>query len=346
MTREDFFESMNKLDLYLIERADGEAKVKKRSPILKIAAVAATFALVAAGVIAILPSLISGGENTTDDCLVWSDVFELFEPTGGNVTAPEAGLVEYAFAEITDKEYGKYEKGKTISEEFVGEKIDEIKVRTGWRMFDGKEHDVIIARAAVYEIKGTSPEAVVCIRYLEEATAESTEHYYAAVNTEYRYGTLAEFYADFGAETYMSVAGDVYIREASYFKTSTEKYRLNEEGAENIRKLLLSLDSSVDTEHKYDAVSEKMAGCGIMMRFQLKLDSAGTNIVFVYVLDNGYLAVAGIGEYVAFYEIGRSCADDFYATLKRGSDLIVSNKNDGGLVEETTSETVNEVVPE
>ena len=181
MTKNDFFDAMNNIDPALIEHADREVTVKKRRPMLKIAAIAACFAVLVAGIAAVLPMLIGDrGNNIVTDAIVWDDVFDLFVPGkgSGNKIYDETGLAEYSFSEIVTAKYEKFEIGNAFpldkNGEFIGEKLDDIEARNGWRWnIDGKERDVVTVKAEVYEIKGVSPDAAVAVSCMMRDTASS-----------------------------------------------------------------------------------------------------------------------------------------------------------------------------
>lgn len=361
MTKNDFFEAMNNIDASLIERADGEVTVKRKRPILKIAAVAASFAVLAAGIAVILPALMGEpDENIVTDRIVWENVFELFDPNskdegGLKIWYEESTAYEYAFSDIIGEGYDKYEKGNSFplekTGEFIGEKLGETEVRTGWHIVpEDRDYDVRTVKAEVYEIKGVSPDAAVAIKYLEKAAAESTEHYYAAVNTEYEFSTLAAFLDDFSAAVHMDIGRIGLLRAhiAGVSRGNIERYRMTDAGSAELCKLLLTLDGEAETENAYDAVDEKLKNCDILMRFTLIMDFAGTYTNRLYVLNNGYIAIEGFGKDIVFFNVGRENTDLFYETMKRYGEQIINpiDPDGDGLVEETTSAPVNEVVPE
>ncbi len=362
MKTNDFFEAMGNIDASLIERAD--RKTVKKRPVWKIAAIAASFALLVAVLAVILPMLTRDepGGNVVGDAIVWDDLFDLFvlsSKGSGEKIFAETGLAEYSFSEIVSAKYEKYEIGNAFpldkNGEFIGKKLDAIEARNGWRWnIDGKERDVVTVEAEIYEIKGVSPDAAVAVKYLEKGGSQTTEHFYAAVNTEYKCESLSDFFDDLNAAVHMNIGKEVLRREYGWGKRDikTEKLRIDEAAGGDICKLLLGLDAEAEHAGIYDAVDTKMKGCDLMLRITYAMNSAGRPLNTLYVFDNGYVAISGIGEGVTFFNIGEAVTDIFDA-VKREGELIavlpadpVTDDDGDGLVEVTTSTPVNEVVPE
>lgn len=358
MKKNDFFEAMNNIDAELIERADKKVTLRSRRTGLKIAAIAASFAIIVAGIAAILPALMGdSGQETPGDAIVWENVFELFDTgKGGGLKIQEGGvLVESSFSEIVSAKYEKYEIGDAFpldkNGEFIGAKIDDIEARNGWYMhLEEKERDVVTVNAEVYEIKGVSPDAAVAVKYLEKGGSQTTEHYYVAVNTEYEFDSLSAFFDDFNAAVHLNIGGDVLRREYGWGLDNgeIEKLRIDEAVAADICKLIMSYEAEAEYCGLYDAVDVKMTGCDLMLRFSFSMASAGRSGM-LYVFDNGYIAIRGIGEGTAVFNVGEECTDEIFATLRRSGELVTvipASTEDPVLVEMTTSAPENEVVPE
>ena len=364
MKTNDFFELMGNIDAELIERADRNASVKSKRPIFKITAIAAAFALLVTGLAVVLPML-TGDEpdgNIVGDAIVWDNVFDLFVPSSkgsGEKIFAETGLAEYSFSEILTAKYEKYEIGNAFpldkNGEFIGAKLDDIKARNGWKWdIDGKERDVITVKAEVYELRGVSPDAAVAVKYLEKGGSQTTEHFYAAVNTEYKCGSLSEFFDDFNAAVHMNVGKVVLRREYGWGNSDirTEKLNIESSAGADICKLLLGIDAEAEYMGFYDAVDTKIKGCDLMLRLTFTMNSAGKTNNMIYVFDNGYIAVSGIGEGVAFFNIGEAVTEIFEAVKREGELVAVipadpaADPDGDGLVEVTTSAPANEVAPE
>ncbi len=357
--KNDFFEAMGNIDADLIERADRVVTVKRR-PILKIAAIAASFALMITGLVIGLPMLIGDGDAPGDqgDVIVWDNVFDLFVPSkgSGEKIFAETGLAEYSFSEILTAKYEKFEIGNAFpldkNGEFIGKKLDDIEARNGWRWnIDGKERDVITVKAEIYEIKGVSPDAAVAVKYLEKGGSQTTEHFYAAVNSEYKCESLSDFWDDLNAAVHMEIAKDVLACEYAFgtHRNGVEKYRMKDGVPADICKLILGLDAEAEYVGYYEGVDARIRGCENMLRFTFAMNSAGRSINFLYVLDNGYIAMSGIGEGYVLFCVGIEHTDSIFDMLEGGSELVtvIPDDPDGdGLVEVTTSAPVNEAVPE
>ena len=285
MKTNDFFEAMGNIDASLIERAD-KVTVKRR-PILKIAAIAAAFALLVTGLAVVLPMLTRDdpGGNIVGDAIVWDNVFDLFNPNTGsgvNEGGMAAVLVESSFSEIETKKYAKYDLGNAFpldkSGEFIGEKLDELKVRTGWYVYyNDTETDVVTVKAEVYELRGVSTDAAVAVKYLEKGTSTTTEHFYAALNTEYEFTTLAAFLSDFNAAVHMDISEkDALVTAYPRFGSNRiDKYRFADGGGANIIKHLLTLDAEAEALRSNDVVDGRMNNCGEIRRVTFSMASAG-----------------------------------------------------------------------
>ena len=362
MKTNDFFEAMGNIDASLIERADKTAA--KPRPFIKIAAIAATFALMITGFVIGLPMLIGDGnepddtdKNIVGDAIVWSNVFELFNPNTGSGVKEEAVVIESSsFAEIETKKYAKYDLGNAFplekSGEFIGEKLGEIKVRTGWYVYyNDTERDVVTVGAEVYEIRGVSTDAAVAVKYLEKGTAKTTEHYYAALNTEYKFSTLQNFFSDFNAALHMDIGKDALVTEYPRFNSKKiDKYRVTE-GGSDIVKFLLTLNGEAEVVHPYDAVDGRMKNCGEIRRVTFSMASAGKMMNSLYIFDNGYIAIGGaICDGIIFFNVGGEATSELYEVFKANTELVTVINPDStvtdGLVEATTSAPANEAVPE
>lgn len=358
--KNDFFEAMGNIDADLIERADREVTVKRRS-ILKIAAIAASFALMITGLVVGLPMLLGDGDAPGDqgDVIVWDNVFDLFVPSstgGGEKIYHETGLAEYSFSEILTAKYEKYEIGNAFpldkNGEFIGGKLDDIEARNGWRWtIDGKERDVITVKAEIYGIKGVSTDAAVAVKYLEKGGSQTTEYYYVAVNTEYKCESLSGFWDDFNAAVHIEIAKEVLACEYAFgtHRNGVEKYRMKDGVPADICKLILGFDAEAEYVGYYEGVDARIRGCEDMLRFTFAMNSAGRSINFLYVLDNGYIAIQGIGEGYVLFNVGIENTDGIFDMLEGGSELVTvipADPDGDGLVEVTTSAPVNEAVPE
>lgn len=357
MKQNDFFEAMNNIDPSLIERADKEVTMKKRRPMLKIAAVAASFAVLILGLAAVLPMLIGDEVDIPQDAIVWDNVFEMFDPDrgGGLKIETEYVLAEASFAEMTDAKYLKYKLGNCFPKdkggEFIGEKLDDTEIKTGWHVYiEDKDRDVKTVAAEVYEIKGVAPDAAVAVKYAEKSASFSTDYYYVALNTEYGCDSLSEFLDDFNAAVHMDIGSEALLAEFTWRGDGeSAKYRFTDGGASELCKLLLTLDGAAETESLYDEADEKAGDSDRVLRLTFAMNSAGRKTNYLYVFDSGYIAVRGIGEGVTFFNVGKEAVGAIFDSFEENAKLIttaVLDPNGDGLVEATTSAPENEIVPE
>lgn len=353
-----FFEIMGDIDPALIDRADKTAT--KRHTFVRLAAVAAAFALLVTGLAVVLPMLTRDepGGNIVGDALVWSNVFGLFDPNMGSGVKEEAIAFERSsFSEIETKKYANYDLGYAFpldkNDEFFGGKLDEIKVRTGWRWYDDTETDVVTVKAEVYELRGVSTDAAVAVKYLEKGTSTTTEHYYAALNTEYEFTTLAAFLSDFNAAVHMDISEkDALVTAYPRFGSNRiDKYRFADGGGANIIKHLLTLDAEAEALRSNDVVDGRMNNCGEIRRVTFSMASAGKMTNMLYIFDNGYIAIQGkICDGIVFFNVGGEATSKLYEIFKANTELVTVINPDStltdGLVEATTSAPANEVAPE
>lgn len=356
MKTNDFFEIMNNIDTDLIERAE-KAHAKPR-PIMRFTAIAAALVLISVTVFTVLPMLRPEDNNIVTDAIVWKNVFELFSPKGvggGESNEAEAVMVESTFSEIKSKRFESYKIGNAFplekSAEFIGEELCEIKVRTGWYLhIEKKERDVRTVKAKVYAMKGVSPDAAVAVRFIEEPTGKTTEHYYAAVNTGYGFSTLLGFFEEFNAAVHMQMGDQILVTELDFGteERTIEKYRFKDGGSGDMIKLLLALDAEAEVSGVFDAVDGKMKGCERMVSLTFALNSAGRTTNALYVFDNGYVAIRGFGDSVAFFKVGGEATAEIFRLLKENTELVTQIPviPGGTLTEETTKITADEAVPE
>ena len=363
MKTNEFFDAMENIDPALIERADKKA-VRKR-PMIKIAAIAAAFALLAGLTIAVLPSMLKGDE-TIKDVVVWANIFTMFSPrnedgliSGEIDPSNEAEIViaESAFAEIISDDYADYTIGSVIPTAqngvTIGEKLGEIEIRTGWyHHADGTESNVVTVKAEIYEIGGVASKAAVAVRYLEKGIFDNDFYsykYYYAVNQNYELTTLADFFTDLNAGVYLNLSDYAILLEVPEDKSESiriDKYRFSDGAGEAFSELLLSLDGDGEIVGYYEeaGVRLKRGARALELTFHLQTSSRFTHMIYVF--DNGTIAIEGIGDGVAIFDIGADAADSLWDLFERSAHPEKGIYADDGLVEATTSAPVNEVVPE
>jgi len=357
MKTNEFFDAMGKIDPALIERA--ERKVVKKSPIMKIAVIAASFAVLIAGAVAVLPMLIGGDAGFVQESVAWSDIIKMFSPgnsdgwSAGEINAENETVIEKsAFAEIVSGNYTDYIIGSVIpvghNGSYIGEKLGEVEVRTGWLTHaEKKEKDVMIVKAEVYEIGGVSSKAAVAIRYLEKSATNSeyfSHYYYVAVNNNYELTTLSKFFADINAETYMSMSQYVLrveVPDSANGEINIDKYQLEDEAGEKIRDLILSLDDSGVIMGYYDEAGVTVKKGAKVIEFSFMLQTSNRGIHHLFVFDNGNIAIESFGKDVAFFDVGVEATDALWTMFAEHAKLSTDKYTEDDLVEAVTEE-VNE----
>lgn len=331
MKKNDFLEAMGNIDASLIERADRKVTMKSRSRITKIAAIAASFAVLIIGFVAVLPMLIGG-----DIPMVWENVFDSLSPVFGAGEIEDTGEMnrsKYPIFDILDEKYASYlirnayPIGKT--DEFIGEKIDEIEVMNAWNYFDQypqEEHDPVKIKAEVYLVKGVALEAGVAIKFIEQGSFNSTELYYAAVNTDYEFTSFADFIADYNAPVHMAIAEEViyYYNDPTYKPTNVrhKNYVLKNAVNDEICKILLTLDAPAEVTSGYGTNDERIAACEHVIELRVMLASGGDNYNNLWVHDNGYIAYAGFRQGVAFFNVGKEATDAIFKLFDDNKELV------------------------
>jgi hypothetical protein len=177
------------------------------------------------------------------------------------------------------------------------------------------------------------------------------QHYYAALNTEYKFSTLQSFFSDFNAALHMDIGKDALVTEYPRFNSKKiDKYRVIE-GGSDIVKFLFTLDGVAEVVHPYDAVDGRMNNCGEIRRVTFSMASAGKMMNSLYIFDNGYIAIGGpICDGIIFFNVGGEATSELYEIFKANTELVTVINPDStltdGLVEATTSAPANEVAPE
>ncbi len=357
MKTNEFFDAMGKIDPALIERADRKA-VKRRS-FIKIAAIAASFAILAVGLVAALPMLFGGEPPIVQDVIVWENIFEMFAPgnsdglTVGESRAEEEIIIaKTAFAEIVSEAFSDYKIGSVIpignNGTVIGEKLGEVEIRSGWYLrAEDTEKDVTTVRAEVYEIGGVAREAAVAIRYLEKCAANSeyySYYYYVAVNENYELTTLSELFANLNADTYLKMSKYALLLEVPDDpgeKLSMDKYQFKDGEGETIRELILSLDGDGEMVGYYDEAGVKLKKGTKMLELTFMLKTSNQGILHIYVFEDGKIAIRGVGDGVAIFNIGVDATDALFAAFEESAVRDAGEYGEDGLVEATTG-AVNE----
>ena len=83
--------------------------------------------------------------------------------------------------------------GKVISEDRIGDKIEDVSVTAGWvdtnRTWSGLE----TLRGEVYEIIGISSETAAALKFIDQGEAVTTTHYYVILNPAADLSSVEEY---------------------------------------------------------------------------------------------------------------------------------------------------------
>ena len=359
MKKNLFFEAMNDIDATLIERADRKVTLKSRGRTVRIAAIAACFAILVASFAVVLPMLIGGDDMIVQDSYSWNDIIKMFSPgnsdgltVGESNVENEIVVVEFAFAEIVSADYSDYVIGSILptgqSGSYIGEKLGEVDVRSGWyHRAEGVETDVTIVKAEVYEIGGVSSKAAVAIRYLERCAANSEYYsyiYYIAANKKYEFTTLSAFLADLNANVYMKMSDYALLMQFPndpHEQISIHKFKFNAGAGEKIRDIILSLDGRGETVGYYDETGVSFKKGTKVLDYTFTLQTSSGKIHHLYVLENGTIAIEGVSEGVVIFNIGIDATDTLWAAFDENLELATDKYTEDDLVYATTEE-VNE----
>ncbi len=261
--------------------------------------------------------------------LYWSDISSFFGSSGssGNVSNPTE-MYEIVFYEITSGVYSDYKHGSIIGEDFVGEKIDTVVIKTGWyQSWNGEERDVYEVNAEVYEIDGIDTTVSVAIKYLQKPHGDSEEYFYVFSNP---YGldadSLSGFFEAYDADKHMSIYTNAHIREYNEgVSTNFAIYNVDKSAVGAINSQILSLTStktySKYTDSDINAIKNITNTCRERLQISVEIKSAGRYGV-VYILDNGYICFTGFGDFFALHNIGSDAAQALIDTVKSNSKCI------------------------
>ena len=349
MKTNEFLDAMENIDPALIERAD--KKIVRKRPLVKIAAIAAAITLLVCGVIAVLPSMLKG-EQIIQDVVVWENIFMMFSPgnedglISGENHGGEIIVTESVFAEIISENYADYIIGSiipTAEQAYIGEKLGEIEIRTGWYQHsDGAEFDVMTVKAEVYEIVGVSRKSAVAIRYLEKAASLSEYYpylYYYATNQNYEMTTLSNFYTDMNADTYLTLSKVAMLLEFPLEASGNiriDKYSFNTDGSDEFRELLLSLDGEGEIVGYYDEAGVSVKKGERVLKIVFHLETASRYMGNIYIFENGTIAIEEFGGGVAIFEVGVDATDALWEAFEKNAHSEKGEYAEDDLVEAST----------
>ena len=336
MKTNEFFYAMGKIDPALVERA--ERKVVKKISFPKLIAIAAAIALLAASMLAVLPMLL---DIEPEETIVGEETLYLFDPFYGSVETAETGVgtnAKYPIFRIVGYKYSEYLIRNAypveMYGEIIGEKLDDINVLNGWGYFSEQpavEHDLKVVKAEVYAVNGVAPDAGVAIKFIEEGPFNSLEHYFAAVNTDYEFTSLADLISDYNAPAFMSMT-EVRLEDDTVELRGIEykKYSLKNGADGDIIKILLTLDAPAEITGGYSTGDERIVEVKNKPTLNLIVNIASVGDMYcnIWVHENGYIAYSGFRQPTVFFNVGKEATDAILKLFYENSELVSIVKMD------------------
>lgn len=100
-----------------------------------------------------------------------------------NTEIAEAWFEKAYRARISEGSYKDYVEVRVCEEKYVGELLGSVTVEAGWQNGEGQYvSEVEHLRAQVYALKAYSPQAAICLKFIDKGDALTTEHYYVYRN--------------------------------------------------------------------------------------------------------------------------------------------------------------------
>ena len=148
---------------YINEAVNFSVKKKKIRPWFKWSSAAACFAIMLVAVANFVPMMLGGDiENTT--------------------TGTETKLEKYYDYGINSGEFAAYIGGYVVSEDKIGNKIENVVVTGGWKNEASEWISTETLNAEVYEITGIDSGVAVALKFIDQGEAVTTTHYYVIMN--------------------------------------------------------------------------------------------------------------------------------------------------------------------
>ena len=337
--------ALSEIDLRYVEEADrfvapANQQTARRPWALRLLPVACVCAIIAIGAL-IVPILKSGNlttppatEQQTVGAVAYSGEYPWRNAQSlmgfGSSEKKEAEAVQTAIERITDGKYASYRAGHVIDETYVGEKLGEVTVQSYWyHVWQQQETDTVYIEAEVYAIDRVSPDAAICVRYLEKGVANTTTHYYIYTNPAWEGASWQSFCTSFDLASHLSPS----IAQASVFTRSESgeelcaRYSVREEDCAQIRALLLSLTGERKALYTADELEAYIAGSREQGQLFLTAYTVANPLFAVQIFDNGYLLLVREGEAMLF-EIGWESAQSLLLCLKQAPIVSVTPSND------------------
>lgn len=161
------------IDADIIEAAENRPANYGGQAWIKWGAVAAAVVIVTAGAFT-LPGLLKQGGFITPP--------NPRDSTAG--TEPQSHLEKQYDYSIDAGKFSGYVRGRVIEDGKIGKTLEKVTVTAGWFDADGNRLTEEHANAEVYEIDGVSTDVAIAIKFLDKLEAETTTHFYVAMNPE------------------------------------------------------------------------------------------------------------------------------------------------------------------
>lgn len=338
MKNEKIIEALGGIDpRYIAEAAEyspASSGVRARQSRRRIALVAACAALLAVTVIFALPMMQRSTPESGEIELVglWNDYLS----GDGNKNNSEIKIDSLWLRNISTKGYESYEPCRTISDEYVGEKLGDVEVYNRLYHFDdatvsGEEY----LDAEIFRIKGVDPDAALCLRYSEQGEALTTTHYYVFYNMGATYTDLDDLRDSLAAETYFSVGPyAIYATPDSSERANLTRYGLDETLAAELCEILLTIDGegleSFDSTILTDCRSQLQIWVSSVLNGRNTFTEDGRIFSEIYIFDNGYLVYSSKNSWKAF-RIDVDRAEEIFALVHRKGRLERQLQDFGGI---------------
>ena len=110
----------------------------------------------------------------------------------------ELALEKYYHYEINSGAFAEYIGGHVVSEDEIGDKIENVVVTAGWKNESGEWLSIENLNAEVYEIRGVRRDVRVALKFIDKGEAVTTTHYYGIThpNAEYNGMILPDYKAE------------------------------------------------------------------------------------------------------------------------------------------------------
>lgn len=179
MKKEQLYEVLGDINEEYVNEAHMTTKKISRPVWLKWGTMAACLALVVMVATVAMPTMFKNSDTP---------------PTVGTEYKDELGLGKSYVYSIDEGRFSAYASGKVISEDKIGEKIEDVSITAGWR--NNAEMSWIsqeTLQGEVYLIDGVSSDTAVALKFLDKGEAITTTHYYVILNPNADWSAVEEY---------------------------------------------------------------------------------------------------------------------------------------------------------